>query len=175
MEEWRPIADTGRYEVSSLGNFRRIGSTENIVPTTANGYKRVSYRHNGRACHKRLHRLVAEAFVPNPDPLTKTQVNHLNGKLDNRACNLEWCSPKENMAHWIAMRDRKPPPVRVRITDGIVSEEFDSLNKAARAHGVALSTIWSAMFSGRFRGLRIERVSEPSQESGEEQNERADV
>lgn len=55
---------------------------------------------NGRDV--RIHRVIAECFIPNP--YNKTQVNHINGdKTDNRACNLEWSTPRENTRHAYAM------------------------------------------------------------------------
>jgi hypothetical protein len=57
-----------------------------------------------------LHRLVAKAFIPNPD--NKPCVNHINYDVsDARAANLEWCTHKENALHsWLAGRWAAPPP-----------------------------------------------------------------
>jgi DNA-binding XRE family transcriptional regulator len=62
------------------------------------GYLRVSlYNDSGRKC-KLVHRLVAQAFIPNPD--NKSDVNHINGcKTDSNVCNLEWVTASENMSH----------------------------------------------------------------------------
>lgn len=75
-------------------NKRRFGHT------TDKGYKAVLIRGNGHEHTVFVHRLVASAFIPNPDNLP--QVNHINGdKTDNRPENLEWCTNYYNTRHRI--------------------------------------------------------------------------
>lgn len=62
------------------------------------GYHRIQIWENGNCRMVGWHRVVAEAWIPNPD--NKPYVNHKNGdKTDNRVCNLEWVTQKENIAH----------------------------------------------------------------------------
>ena len=92
-----------KYEVDRSGNVRSLQSPDRIVlkhSVDRQGYHFVDLRNKTKRKHAMVHRLVAEAFIENPDPDNKTQVNHINGdKSDNHVDNLEWVSPKENVAH----------------------------------------------------------------------------
>ena len=110
MEEiWKDVVGyEGYYQVSNLGRVRsldRIASNGRkikgkILSTKVNTppyYPRVSLSVNGKMKLVQVHRLVAQAFVYNPDPEHKTQVGHKDeSRTNNRADNLEWVTPKEN-------------------------------------------------------------------------------
>lgn len=92
MENWKAI--NAKYEVSDMGNVRRINK-DRILKLSPNnsGYYAV---YVGK--REFVHRLVAMAFIPNPEG--KAEVNHKNGiKTDNRASNLEWVTRSENLNH----------------------------------------------------------------------------
>ena len=97
MKEWQTIEGFDNYEVSTLGKVRNKKSCK-ILKGYDNGfgYLRVDLFDNGKRATKRVHRLVAEAFIPNP--LNKSDVNHINEiKTDNRADNLNWMTSEENV------------------------------------------------------------------------------
>ena len=110
MEEiWKDVVGyEGYYQVSNLGRVKsldRISSNGRkikgkILSTKVNTppyYPRVSLSVNGKMKLVQVHRLVAQAFVYNPDPEHKTQVGHKDeSRTNNRADNLEWVTPKEN-------------------------------------------------------------------------------
>ena len=101
MEEWKSI--NKEYEISNYGNLRRSkkGTTKLVKPEILKkGYLRVSIWENGIRNRKLIHRLVAEAFIPNPE--NKSQIDHINNDTsDNRVENLRWVTAKENVQHSI--------------------------------------------------------------------------
>lgn len=94
---WLPIKRwNGRYEVSSEGKVRRLDGFFPKQWVNQNGYLMV--RLSSPRAIERVHRLVAECFIPNPHQ--KPCVNHLNNNpADNHVENLEWCTQRENIAH----------------------------------------------------------------------------
>ncbi|GAA0104254.1 hypothetical protein UT300013_08760 [Paraclostridium sordellii] len=104
MEEiWKFIPNTnGIYEVSNFGNIksnsvRKKGKLLKLSKTK-DGYVQIRLTCNGNKFSRRVHRLVAEAFIPNP--LKKEEVNNIDGnKQNNRVDNLEWCTRTENINH----------------------------------------------------------------------------
>lgn len=100
MTTWMPIASHLHYEVSSLGIVREVGGRELGQYNNDRGYPLVRLR--GPRAEVSVHRLVAKAFVPNPD--NKPCVNHIDCvRSNNVAANLEWCTQAENIHHSIRL------------------------------------------------------------------------
>lgn len=107
MEEiWKDIKGyEGLYQVSNLGNvmslnWNHTNTSQPIRPFRNRGYLRVTFRVNGTSRKFLVHRLVADAFLPNEQG--KETVNHIDGNKENNCIsNLEWATRREQTAHAI--------------------------------------------------------------------------
>lgn len=143
-EIWKDIPGyEGLYQVSNMGQVKSLGNggTHKNVKIlkpgmTSKGYLNVVLWKNGKKKNHLVHRLVAEAFVPNDEPKHKTQCNHISeNKLDCRAINLNWMSSKEN-ANWGTRNKRimkkQSTPIVQKLPDGTVVKVWSSQNEAGR-------------------------------------------
>ena len=109
-EIWKDIAGyEGLYMVSSLGRVKSLNymhtGKEGILEQMKhrNGYLKVNLYKNGKMYQQYVHRLVAIAFIPNPEG--KPEVDHINGKrTDCRYCNLRWVSSIENKNNGVSKK-----------------------------------------------------------------------
>ena len=149
MEEvWRPVVGyEGLYEVSSLGNVRSLPNNRHKEPLLLTqavhwkGYLRVALRKKGERKYKRVHRLVAEAFIPNPE--NKPTVNHKDGQRSNNCLdNLEWATMSENKHHSIDKLGARPWNENVRRVKCIeTGEVYCSATYASKMTGVSVFMI----------------------------------
>lgn len=152
-EVWRPVRGyEGEYEVSDSGRVRSLSrpivgipgrrawmSRERVLYQSVDkaGYVRVNLTHDGIRKGKLVHVLVAEAFMDRPNG--KTEVNHINGiKGDNRICNLEFCTPSENIRHAIQTGLRKAKSTPVYCEDG---RRFSGAAEASKVTLIGMSSI----------------------------------
>lgn len=164
-EIWKPIIGyEGIYECSNMGEIKSLNYNHAnkaallILTTNNNGYKKVTLVKNGKKKDFSVHRLIAQAFIPNPNNLP--QVNHKDenkqnnmiwvnedGSIDYNKSNLEWCdaiynnnygSRKERIKPWLGMSGGKHPKSR-RIEQYTKEEEYirawDSISDIERELG----------------------------------------
>lgn len=97
-EEWRDIEGHENYQVSNFGRVRNVETGRILKQTDTNKNKKYK-----RVCIEKgklhlVHRLVAQAFLPNPDPEHLTQINHIDeNPYNNHINNLEWCDARYNI------------------------------------------------------------------------------
>ena len=120
MEEWKNVIGyEGLYEVSNKGNVRNVRRNKLLrLPKNYYGYIQVCLYKNGISTGFLVHRLVAQAFIHNPDNLP--QVNHKDeDKTNNNVDNLEWCDQAYNNLYGT----RLEKSINTKIKNGYVNEE----------------------------------------------------
>ena len=147
-ETWKPVTGFGTYEVSDQGRLRNINTGRVFTGTKdAFGYKHVRLVNDGQYFLKKVHRLVAEAFIENPE--SKPIVDHINNdKTDNRVENLRWCTYSENCRNYIES-DKYVPGCKVKKIaqydmQGNLIGTFGNTWEAAAATGIQHFTIYPA-------------------------------
>lgn len=154
-EIWLPIKGyEGLYEISSAGRVRGLSRTVKRHPSCRfvpggdrklqkmpNGYLSVALRKDGKQKRFYVHRLVAEAFIDNPQNFR--EVNHIDeDKSNNNASNLEWCSHSYNVMYADGSKkraDKNKKPVVAIVGGNTVF--FDSVTSAGNAFGIEPTTV----------------------------------
>lgn len=168
QEVWKPVKGyEGRYEISSFGRLRsyaqdRTEGKIKIGHPTAKGYRQVYLYKEGNTSRKGkwypVHRLVANAFIPNPHNLP--QVNHIDeDKANNRVDNLEWCDNDYNVHYGTKIERTRQSNMCCPTTSRKVYsvdesgevEVFDSIGDAERRTGNSHSNIVRALKGRRPR------------------------
>jgi len=161
MEEvWKDIPGfEGYYQISSFGRVLALSrkvymnrDNRTYMSKTiyrklngdGDGYPQVKLCKDGVMTMKKVHRLVAEAFIPNPNNLP--EINHKDeDKTNNRADNLEWCDRDYNIHYgtWVE-RSRNRRPVAQYSLDGVFIKQYNSIREASRETGIRHENIRNA-------------------------------
>lgn len=159
MEEWRDIDGFPGYQISNMGRAKGPRKENLKLVEESNGYLKITLSRNGKHTDKRINRLVAQEFLPNPDNFPI--VMHIdNNRKNNNVENLAWGSYSENNQwmhtcgrHPLTLTDedrekayaaRRSPVKAINVS---TSEElfFDSQHDAARALGISQQHIWGVL------------------------------
>ena len=151
-ETWKPITctDNVKYEVSSEGKIR-ILKTGRILKPFYNtfGYATVDLtsanNDKTKKTLKLVHRLVAQAFIPNNDQ-SKTLINHKDeNKRNNSVANLEWCTYKYNANYGTGIermaKGKSKPIQQLDLKTGLIIETYPSVKEASLSIGIYKSSL----------------------------------
>ena len=143
MENWRFIEENPDYMISDHGRVLSFKGRSKLIlcaKIMGTGYETVILPNKGVCIEYKIHRLVAKAFIPNPEQLP--QINHLDGNtMNNHVSNLEWCDAYTNMMHAIRTGLRRTgvgshqTPFAVTVIVGLASVA----PKAAAADNISIT------------------------------------
>lgn len=145
------VFSDGSVHIHRSNGKRRFGNTSD------KGYKTILIREGGKEHTVFVHRLIAKAFIPNPE--NKPQINHINGdKTDNRPENLEWCTNLENRRHRSEVLKHYGRRTPIRCVE--TRATYESTLKASNEMGVSRANIHSCLAGKRKSagGYHWERV-----------------
>jgi hypothetical protein len=141
MEVWKSVKGyEGLYAISNYGRVKNIVTDKVRSPiNNGKGYYKLELRKDKIGKRHYIHRMVAEAFLPNPH--NKTEVNHKDGKpSNNHISNLEWVTSSENSKHAVykgalkAWGNEAKPIEAINLDNGMVTR-FATISEAERALG----------------------------------------
>lgn len=148
MEEiWKSIEGYPNYEVSNLGNVRRVKMLKQYYDESK-GYNVVCLSKNGNSKVVKVHQLVAKAFIPNPD--NKSCIDHIDtNRTNNCVDNLRWVTHKENrnnpltVNHNILAQRKRMKPVVQMTKEGFFKAIYRSQAYAGKMNRKSTTTIHS--------------------------------
>jgi hypothetical protein len=147
-KKWKIISENKKYEVSNLAQIRNK-KTKRILKKyiTDDGYERISLYLQKKQKHHLVHRLVAVAFILNPNDFP--QVNHKDkNRVNNKAENLEWATQSMNIKHSIETGAKRYKRAIWRRNSEGEKVEFDSIKEAVEATSCSRGNI-GACLNGR--------------------------
>jgi hypothetical protein len=151
-EKWKWIEGfKGLYKVSDKGRIKSYHKNKEkgfiLSGKNNNGYNNITLAKNGKHYYKKIHRIVAKAFIPNPK--NKPQVNHIDSDIHNNCVkNLEWVTPKENARYAVKNNPdmikgiidynkyERPNTIQQYSLNGKLLNEFVNAKEAERQTGV---------------------------------------
>ncbi len=145
-EIWKLIKGFDGYQISNYGRVRNVNTGKILKPQTRpDGYISIYIGKRGSQKNRKLHRIIAEAFIPNPN--NYPEVNHKNeDKSDNRIENLEWCTREYNMSYGkyslykVPLVDSSIKVIQYDMNWNFV-RHYNSIREAARKTGFSKSAI----------------------------------
>lgn len=149
----------GRLQAHPDGRIRHTATQQEYSRRrNRKNYVEVRVKIQGKAIKRRVHRLIAQTFLPNPNSLP--EVNHKDCDKENCAVdNLEWCTKRHNIMHWHThgpeeQLARRGGPVGVVEIHPLLGEiQYGSILEASRVVGGSYAGLWAAVKAGRqFRG-----------------------
>lgn len=160
LKDFKVIPNFIKYAVSKEGYIYSFQSKRLLNSRVGvRGYNSHWLRNStsGKRDHRYVHRLVAEAFIPNPE--NKPFINHIDGnKLNNHISNLEWCTAKENVQHSFKMglarrsRDtvKSKAVIQLDLENNII-QEFVSVGEATHITKITSSAIAACCRKEKYR------------------------